>query len=216
MTYVDFTDDMTLGEARDALRELAMHGGAKCPCCRQLAKVYRRNLTSVAARAVTALYRDHGLTFGHMPTVARHRLPDVAHQGGYLVLGAHWDLIEEERELRPDGGRAGWWRVTDLGEAWVRGHATVPKYAHVYDGRCLRVDGEQVTIEDALGARFSYAELMGLETDCKIEDTRLLVSSGPVVSEEPGAITASGHASPGGQHAVPGSSETTGGGDQWL
>lgn len=214
MSVTDFTDDMALGDARAGLRELAMNGGAKCPCCRQLAKVYRRNLTSVAARAVGALYRDHGRDFGHMPSVARRHLRDVAHQGGYLVLGAHWGLIEEERELRPDGGRTGWWRITDLGEAWVRGHAAVPKYAHVYDGRCLKVDGDPVTIEDALGEKFSYAELMGLEDEAKVEDTRPLVSPAPVVSGEPGAALASGHASPGGQHA-PGFPETTGG-EQWL
>ena len=36
-------DGMTLGEARDWLRE-RIEDGEECPCCRQFAKVYRRRL----------------------------------------------------------------------------------------------------------------------------------------------------------------------------
>jgi hypothetical protein len=154
-----FPDEMPLGEARDVLRGLADEGH-DCPVCKQLVKVYRRKLTKVAARAVVALYADHGLDFAHLPTVAQRRLPEVAHQGGYLVLAAHWSLISEERHLRPDTGRAGYWRVTALGEQWLRGEVTVPKYARLYDGRCLGLDGDLVAASEVLGERFDFAELM--------------------------------------------------------
>lgn len=154
-----FRDDMTLAQAREALRPLAADGH-DCPVCRQHVKVYRRKLTKVAARAVIELYREHGLDFGHLPTVAQQRMPEVAHQGGYLVLGAHWSLIGEERHLRPDTGRAGYWRVTPLGEQWLRGEITVPKYARLYDGRCLGLDGDLVTVDEVLGVSFDFRELM--------------------------------------------------------
>jgi hypothetical protein len=155
-----FHPAMSLAEARDRLRPLAEAGGEHCPCCTQMVRVYRRKLTSVAVRALVALYTDHGCEYGHLPTVARRHLRDVAHQGGYLALSAHWGLMEDERHRRPDGGRAGLWRVTALGEAWLTGEATVPLYARIYDGRCLALDGDSVGVRDILGSEFSFAELM--------------------------------------------------------
>lgn len=72
----------------------------------------------------------------------------------------HWGLIEEEPIVRPDGGRAGWWRITPFGQQFVLGNSTVPKYARLYDGRCLGLEGVPVTIRDCLGTKFNYADLM--------------------------------------------------------
>jgi hypothetical protein len=154
-----FRDDMTLAQAREVLRPLAVDGAA-CPCCKQHVRVYRRKLTATAAQAVAELYAEHGLDFGHLPTVAQKHMPERAHQGGYLVLGAHWSLISEERHLRPDTGRAGYWRVTPLAEQWLRGEASVPKYARIYAGRCLGLEGDLVTVADVLDENFDFAELI--------------------------------------------------------
>ena len=70
-------------------------------------------------RSVIALYRQRRLDWSHLPSVVKRRIPDVAHQGGYMTLAGHWDLIEEERALRDDGGRAGVWRVTGTGERFL-------------------------------------------------------------------------------------------------
>lgn len=152
--------EQTLSEAREWLRGRLDHGAA-CPCCTQFAKVYRRRLNHVPAAALLALYRDARRDWAHLPTVVKRRLPGVAHQGGYSVLTAHWGLIEEEVEiLRDDGGRSGYWRVTGRGEMFVHCEITVPKYARIYDGRCLGCEGDRVSIIDALGARFDYTALM--------------------------------------------------------
>lgn len=156
---VEFPDDMPLGDARGRLRGLA-DAGHECPCCRQHVKVYRRPLSSVAARALVALWRVHRTEFGHLPTVVREHLADVAGQGGYTSLAQHWRLIEEEVRVRPDGGRAGYWRVTPAGVDWVLARAAVPKYARLYDGRCLGLEGPAVTVGDVLGERFDLAGLL--------------------------------------------------------
>jgi hypothetical protein len=154
-----FRNDMTLKEARDLLRTM-VEEGATCPCCTQFAKVYKRKMTSASVRAIMALYWAAGREWGHLPTIVRERVPDISHQGGYMNLSVHWGLMEEERTLRPDGGRAGFWRVTDLGEAWLRDQTTVPKYALIYDSRCLGRRGVPVGVRDALGSKFSYDDLM--------------------------------------------------------
>lgn len=150
--------EMSLQEAKDWLR-VRVDDGAKCPCCTQFAKLYRRKINSTMARALILIYRNGGGSrFVHIPSLRAVLAPHHSNEEPKL---RYWDLLEEEQTVRPDGGRAGWWRVTDLGARWVLGAATVPKYARIYDGRCLRVEGDQVTIRDALGDRFDYRELMG-------------------------------------------------------
>lgn len=157
--------EMQLGDARDWLRE-RVDEGAGCPCCGQYAKVYRRAMTATTARTMIAMYRVERYrlnpnAFAHVPTLLRTYARDVAHQGGYATLAQHWGLIEEERRVREDGGRAGWWRLTPAGFAFVRDTLRVPKYVRLYDGRVLSHDDDEgVGIRDVLGKRFNYNDLM--------------------------------------------------------
>lgn len=71
-----------------------------------------------------------------------------------------YGLIEESPHERPDGGRAGIWRLTDLGVAFVEGRATVPTYSILYNQELLRLEEPKISISQALGKRFRYDELM--------------------------------------------------------
>lgn len=147
---------MTLTQAQAWLRN-RVNEGERCPCCNQFAKVYRRKINSGMARALVAMYRYAGTDWLHKPT-ALSGLGAAARDESLL---RYWSLIEEATEPRDDGGRAGWWRVTPHGEQFLLGHATVPKYVFVYDGRLLSLDqSERVSIHDALGDRFNYGDLM--------------------------------------------------------
>lgn len=127
--------------------------GVRCPCCGQMAKVYRRSINSGMARSLIAMYRAGGKEFIHVPTVLDAR----SREEGKL---RYWNLVEEQLAARPDGGRAGYWRVTDLGERFVLNRTYVQKYALVYDGTCFGVTGSPVNIREALGNKFNYRELM--------------------------------------------------------
>lgn len=151
--------DLTTASLRDAVEyvlSVAENGGGICPCCQQRVQVYKRKLASSAAYGLITMYRHHGTEFGHAPSTA-----ELARLGGELARLSMWGLLEEKPETRDDGGRAGWWRVTDLGEAFVHGLCRVPKYAHVYAGQVLMLDGRETTsVREALGDKFNYAELM--------------------------------------------------------
>lgn len=157
-TPATFSEHMTLGDARSRLRSL-VDDGARCPLCRQFAKVYRRPLHASMARALVAIYRAQGLEYG----VPGDYLDRPAFTNAALLR--HWALLEPEAGQRDDGSRrTGRWRVTALGAEFVRGEATVPKYARVYNGRCLGLEGEALTIAGALGEPFDYSALMRQDT----------------------------------------------------
>lgn len=142
-----------LGEVVAWLRE-NLNSGVNCPACTQLAKVYRRKINSGMAHALIEMYRHARREWFYLPDITDRW------QGRDEAGLRYWGLTEEASEPRPDGGRAGWWRVTEEGERYVNSLLRMPKYAQVYDGRCLGLEGEPVSIREALGSKFNYDELM--------------------------------------------------------
>lgn len=156
----EFNDDMTLQEARDKLREL-IEDGEKCPCCTQFAKVYKRKIHASMASALLAIYRASRATRGNeMPFIEISKILPHKQVADAAKL-RYWGLIQEEPSVRSDGSeRTGFWRITQRGVEFARNRSQEPKYAKLYDGRCLGFDGGVVTIKDALGKKFDYGELM--------------------------------------------------------
>jgi hypothetical protein len=145
---------ITLSEAQQWLAD-RIKTGARCPCCNQYTKVYRRQINSGMARSLIAMYL-HGPQgqWVHLPTQVGAR----SREEGKL---RYWGLVEEQLDIqRADGGRAGYWRVTDAGRKWVTGNSTVPKFVAVYNNTVLRTFGDNISISDALGSKFNYTELM--------------------------------------------------------
>jgi hypothetical protein len=101
------------------------------------------------------MFRRFGLEYGHAPSV----MP--ARDNGMIALLRYWGLIQELTETRPDGGRAGWWRVTQLGADWIDERATVPRYVDLFDARLVRGPyGPATGIRYSLGKKFDLEELM--------------------------------------------------------
>lgn len=149
-----FDDSALLGEVREWLREQASGKGAPCPCCTQFTKVYRRILNAGMAQSLGRMYQAAGTDWQHVPTTT---------VGGSREEGKlrYWGLVEEADE-RQGGQRAGWWRVTETGEAFLKGEIRLPRWALVFDSRCLGLDDQKmVSIHDVLGDQFNYSDLMG-------------------------------------------------------
>lgn len=140
----------SLDSARQWLRA-RLDDGERCPCCTQFAKVYRRKIYSTMARTLIAMWR-RGSTTEWLDINDVRKSLDLK-GGGDGTKMRYWDLIEAHPDLPL-------WRVTSLGEQWVRDTITVPRYARIYDNRCLSLVGDPVTIREALGVRFNYNDLM--------------------------------------------------------
>jgi hypothetical protein len=156
-----FNDQMTLGDARDQLRDLVADG-ATCPCCRQHAKVYRRKVNASMVRALAAIYKRGGTRrFVQVNELRSDGLQYPEHS-----KLAYWDLIEAETSRRDDGGRSGFWRVTAAGESFLHGHTRIAKYALIYNATKLRLDDSTtVSVTDVTGDAFDLRELMGEPVD---------------------------------------------------
>ncbi len=139
-----------------------------CPCCQQLVKVYERKINSGMARALILIYRSNttanlgfDMNWIHVDRLLVEKKAPTGARGDYHKL-RFWGLLEQKVERREDDSlRNGFWRITPLGAKFVRGEATVPARAIIYNGECLGMEGANIGIKDAIANKFSYAELMG-------------------------------------------------------
>lgn len=162
----------TLVEAEAWLRDHA-HEGARCPVCDQNVKVYKRPINCMMACALILIYRHfeqeesqdwlHVSTFllkqGLSARVAAAIRGDYAKLKLFGLLEAKEDLgVEVRRDGNP---RIGLYRITELGRRFVRGEVRVRRYVYQYNRRLLDIDcQETVSIDEALGKRFNYHEIM--------------------------------------------------------
>lgn len=126
------------------LTALADGEGMECPCCGRYARMYRRPLNSGMARGLIRLYKDADCRWQRTSQTKWREESKLA----------FWGLVEngtEERGLR---------RVTPKGEAWLNREVTVPKYAWEFNGECISLVGDEITIDVALGTKFSLEELL--------------------------------------------------------
>jgi antitoxin component of RelBE/YafQ-DinJ toxin-antitoxin module len=150
----------TLDAARRHVRQHRADG-VKCPCCGQLAREYRRALGASSAAVVVLLHAVRTTGYVDLPALLAERAPRLAGAGGYATLGKWWGLLEQAPGARDDGSnRTGLWRITELGRRWADGAGTVQRYARLFDGELLGLEGPPITVHDALGTRFDYRELL--------------------------------------------------------
>lgn len=135
---------------------------AKCPCCTQTVKVYKRKLNAGMSRALIVLY-NYSSPMGetvHMGKLLTERKINAANTE-YPKL-AYWGLIKKMPKAAEVTHKkdSGYWEITALGRAFVEDRVKVPAYMEVFNKRVLRPGGDRVGIRDTLGREFDYQELM--------------------------------------------------------
>jgi hypothetical protein len=145
-------------EGAQEWRAAHLEKGAHCPWCGQYAKIYRRKLNSGMAYALCCFYRYYRREWG----LIVHEDGRVQRRwGGDPAKLFHWGLLEPaESPHNRKRRRAGLWRVTQRGQDWVRERITVPRYAVIYDGHLLRLEGDPTNVRAALADHFDLDELM--------------------------------------------------------
>lgn len=164
--YAD-PETTTLAEAWKVI-EAHAEDGLHCLLCGQPVQIYWRPITCEMAASLIRFYRwdkEHYDEFVHLPTLLRRKQADETKL-------RFWDLIEPDLGVRDDGStRTGYWRITDQGRQFVRGHSQLPRYARTFNNVLLGLSDytrsgklrQRVGIQDALGTRFDYYSLMAGE-----------------------------------------------------
>jgi len=150
---------MDIEEAKAYLRD-NYEKGCVCPCCNQHVQVYNRKLNSGMAITLIRIYKNVGNEWVHVKEFLRTKKFSNSHD---WTLLRHWDLLEEKDEKCPDQKCSGIWRITRKGIDFVRGKIEVPKFFYMYNKKAHGFSDEFVNINDCLGDRFSYSELMGID-----------------------------------------------------
>jgi hypothetical protein len=152
----------------DIAQELWEHANAEgvyCPCCRQLAKVYRRAMTGSMAYAAVLLAKYFQAPrvepWLHVPSYLASLHQGPMTRGGDWAKLRYWGIIEQMPGERKDGSpRTGMYRMTKKGVEFARNEIMVPRRVVLYNDLPLGFDGRQVTCRECLGTKFNYAGLM--------------------------------------------------------
>jgi len=149
-------DNNTLGETK-AWLQARMRDGVKCPCCTQLAKIYRRTITSQMALWLMWLVRETA----EAPDGWVDIKTNIDLRGGDYAKLRYWGLLEHQTNDDPAKRSSGLWRPTPVAVAFVQDRVRLHKHVLIFDDQFLSFDGDaMIGIREALGKKFNYEELM--------------------------------------------------------
>jgi len=150
-------------DLREAREELftRLDDGVRCPCCDQYARRYRRNFNSTMARSLlwlvkSWLHREDGKWID----VPRNA-PRWLVRSNQLPTVRWWGLVERPPSDDPKRKHSGLWQPTPSGVAFAQGTLLIPAKAVTYRGIVEGFEGQEITVKQALGKHFDYAEIMG-------------------------------------------------------
>lgn len=128
-------------------------GEGPCPCCGRFNKIYERRLHTTICRQLIILYRAGA---------ADHYVHSKKAGGPDFTIAKFWGLIQSKPNDSNRGKKdSGFWALTKLGVEFVQNLAAVPTYAFLYNDQVLKFSEEMSDIEECLGRKFNYSELMG-------------------------------------------------------
>jgi len=142
-----------------------LHAGqpTSCPCCDRVTKIYKRHLHHSTCRTLIDIYKlsaayKQNLYSDH-EWVHVSQLKIVSQD---FHIAKHWFLIEQKPK-EPDNKRkktSGYWRITEKGRAFICGEISIPEWVHTYNKQVLGFTGDPVSMQDCLGEKFDYKQLM--------------------------------------------------------
>lgn len=152
----------TLSQVKDYLRQNS-EKGCLCPACNQHVQIYKRSITSSMGAALILLSKmANDNQWFHLETYLKSSPAPASWRGDVPKL-RFWGLIEKREGEKEDGNpNDGIYRITPEGRFFVHGHHAVKGSILMYNNKKIGypTDVEEVTIQDVLGKKFNYSELM--------------------------------------------------------
>lgn len=142
--------------------------GCICPCCNQIVKVYKRALNSVMSRCLIRLYIiDKGENEYHHVKKIVSGISDTG-TNDFSKL-KYYGFIEEKPKDNNDTKTrtSGFWKITDKGRLFVEMKSSAKSHIYLCDAELLGFSDKTVDIQETLGVKFNYHELMNEIIDFK-------------------------------------------------
>jgi hypothetical protein len=140
--------------------------GVVCPCCKSLVSTYNRYVYVANALwliVLVKLYLTESRFYhvGELNPILVGHWPNVPFGGGDHSKLRYWGLIKEMPKDERDRSKrtSGHWMPTQDGIEFALGRLAVPKKAVEFRGQCLRLEGDPITINDALKKKFDFREI---------------------------------------------------------
>tara|TARA_R110000782_G_scaffold33316_1_gene80521 strand:- start:1823 stop:2305 length:483 start_codon:yes stop_codon:yes gene_type:complete len=146
----------TLAESKEWLQD-NVEGGAICPCCERLDKVYNRKIGDATVRIIFALYKHSQQNVGsYFPIEAF--VPDQKYGRDFPILRLI-DLLERADNDDPTKKTSGQYRLTEKGANFARGLLAIPERLIIYHNELIGVSENNKFITE-FWPNFNYQELM--------------------------------------------------------
>jgi len=161
----------SIQDGRDYI-ESRIDSGVSCPCCNRQNKRYVRPLDAGIARGLVALVRSSpNGEIVHVKDIPTMLVGSVAWTSHDFAKARWWGLCEEmDGDKLPKAfldasadrkRRKGFWRSTEKGRLFVFSMTKIPKYVKLVNNEFEGLDGEDISIQDALGEPFDYYTVTG-------------------------------------------------------
>jgi hypothetical protein len=140
----------------DFTEKLIKDGPCHCETCGRYAQVYKRRIHSAVARQLIEIWNLGIDDYVHARDLILDGLSGVCDLGKAKYFG-----LVAQKENTDDGLKAnGYWKLTQKGIDFIKNGARIPEYVLVFDDRVIGVAQTDVDINDCLGYKFDYRNLM--------------------------------------------------------
>ena len=150
----------TIKEVKSYLRE-KFGDGARCPCCGQFVKLYKRKLNSGMTLFLIGLYNlskhKKGAYFKNQTIMKKMNINTSSLD--YSII-KHFGLMEEEKNDLTDKKNSGYWRITQKGIDFVSQKIEVPSHVHLYNNKVLGFSDTKTNVVKSVGSKFNFDELL--------------------------------------------------------
>jgi hypothetical protein len=132
-------------------------GDENCPCCGQRVRVWKKTLISTAVASLVQLVRQY-----QGEAIHHDQFTVLLKDRNFSQLKL-WGLIASAANDDQSKRSSGRWHPTDKGIEFAVERRVVPKYVITRSNRVLRFEGPFVGVREALGGRFDYRKLIGMQ-----------------------------------------------------
>ncbi len=137
--------------------------GAKCPCCEQLVKLYKRRINAHMCFFLIKLHRLAKHTQTGQRYFSNEQIGQNYNLGGDWARLRHWGLIEQMPNHEDRKRTSGYWGITEKGKEFVNLQIKVPEKILIHNNHFMGFDGDDIDMQEALDVKFNYKQLMEVE-----------------------------------------------------